>query len=205
MDVKEIYCVSSAVPKSDESVARGMLNQSRWEDHRIYWEHWNLPTIRPVRVSQTRTWESLREQHAKSFPSGEYFSRWICTWLSNSMRWNWTVSWFHEWHSAEEDWAIGCQRWVRVMFRLPCFVAPWEVELIVCNCLLNKEETHIQLLSHVHVCVSSTCGSYSLSFRVHFYCFVAPWPFWPILETISSTLRQGLGCKPHYNCKHLRL
>jgi len=36
MDVKEIYCVSSAVPKSDESVARGMLNQSRREDHRIY-------------------------------------------------------------------------------------------------------------------------------------------------------------------------
>jgi len=27
IDVKETYCVSRAVPKSDESVARGVLNQ----------------------------------------------------------------------------------------------------------------------------------------------------------------------------------
>jgi len=35
-------CVSEAMPKSDESVARRMLYQSRWEGHRIYWGCWKL-------------------------------------------------------------------------------------------------------------------------------------------------------------------
>jgi len=35
IDVKETYRVSRAVPKSDESVARGMLNQGMWEDRRM--------------------------------------------------------------------------------------------------------------------------------------------------------------------------
>jgi len=36
------------------------------------WDTGNLETSWPVRVSQTRTWESSGDQHAENFPSGEY-------------------------------------------------------------------------------------------------------------------------------------
>ena len=36
IDIKEMYCVFVFKTKSDESVARGMFNQSRREGHRIH-------------------------------------------------------------------------------------------------------------------------------------------------------------------------
>jgi len=87
--IKEAYYILMSEPKSNESVAKGMVNQSRWEGNVITSK--TLETCK--RFSQfmcpqiTRTWESFGDQHAKSF------YRRVSTWVRNSSEYTLWSSW----------------------------------------------------------------------------------------------------------------
>jgi len=67
--INEANCILMFEPKSNESVAKGMVNERAMS---YTSDVGNLETSWRVGVSQTRTWESLSDQYVKIFPSGEY-------------------------------------------------------------------------------------------------------------------------------------
>ena len=68
---------------------------------------WNLPTSWPVCVSQTRTWESLRDRHTKSFPSSGYLGRWIHTWSLKMKLGSVVILWITTWTRQSNHWVPG--------------------------------------------------------------------------------------------------
>jgi len=88
--IKEAYYILMSEPKSNESVAKGMVNQSRWEGNVIMsktletWKRFGQFVCPQI----TQTWESFGDQHAKRF------YRWVSTWVRNSSKYTlWLSKW----------------------------------------------------------------------------------------------------------------